>query len=185
MTSTNKEEDMKYNKFYDLFVDLLFNMYSGELQILAALPTMIKAAQNNDFKENLSIHLGETKKQVERLDEIFSILGAFPNGEFCYGISGILKEGEEIIESEKSSAICDAALIAVAQKIEHYEIAAYTTLRNLAKHFNYSDVANLLKQTLIEEIHADKKLGSLAEGGFFTEGINDEAEKVNLKGSVL
>lgn len=162
--------------FFDLFIDELRDMYSAENQLVGALPKLAKAANSKELKDAFKSHLKETKHQVERLDEIFQQLMVDPTGVECEGMKGLIKEGSEVLKHfPKASDLRDAALIAAAQRVEHYEIAVYGTLRTYANHLEMSDIADLLQASLDEEGNANKKLTSIAEGSFFTEGINEKA----------
>lgn len=167
---------MKDEGFFELFVDELKDMLSAENQIVDALPKVIQKAQLKDLKKALSEHLDETKNQVSRLEEIFHLLNLDPEEETCEAMEGLLKEADELMENRKPSPVLDAAIISACQKVEHYEIASYGTLRAFAKNLELDKkVSNLLKETLDEEANADKTLTKIAEGGFFTSGINKEA----------
>ena len=146
-------------------------MYFAEKKILTALPKMMKAAQNEELKAAFEKHLGETEGQVERLEQVFSIIEEKPQGKTCDAIMGIVKEGEGIIEEYKNSPALDAGLLAVAQAVEHYEISRYGTLKAWAEELGREDAANLLDETLEEEKDTDAALSELAESV-----INQEAE---------
>lgn len=163
---------MSKNGFYELFLQQLRDLYSAENQMVAALPKMEAAATTEDLKEAFSNHLEETKDQVKRLKTIFSKLKEDPSGENCVAMEGLIQEGQECINENFPAIVKDAALISIAQKIEHYEIAGYGTAKTFAKHLDYKEIVDLLKETLAEEGAADKKLTSIAEGGFFSSGIN-------------
>ncbi len=161
---------------FELFMDELEDMYSGEHQIVEALPKLINLASSSELKEALGSHLEETKEQVDRIEKIFSILEFEPSENFCEGLEGILKEGDEMVENKPKSPTLDAAIIAAAQKVEHYEIASYGTLKSFAKHLDLDEeIIDLLQQSLNEEGGADKKLTKIAEGSFFATGVNTEA----------
>lgn len=167
---------MKNQNLNDLFIDELQDMYSAENQILEALPKLIKAASLPDLKDALSKHLKETEDQVTRLETIFSILGIPPVEKTCEGMAGIIAEGSELLRNISKSSTLDAAIISAAQKVEHYEISSYGTLRSFAKHLDLSsEIIDLLQDTLNEEGAADKKLTTLADGSFFSTGVNQEA----------
>jgi ferritin-like metal-binding protein YciE len=167
---------MKNQNLYQLFINELQDVYSAEGLIIEALPRLIKSAFHKDLKEALTHHLDETRHQVVRLQKVFSLLGLPFTKELCKGMEGILKEGEALISHTSPSAILDAAIIASAQKVEHYEIASYGTLCSFAKHLNLQkEIGKLLDENLQEEGMADKKLTKLAEGSFFSTGINEEA----------
>lgn len=171
---------MKNQDFNKLFIDELEDMYSAENQILMALPKMIKLALNKELKVALSHHLEETENQVTRIEEIFNFLGITAREKFCKGMDGILKEGEEMVKGKTKSAALDAAIISACQKVEHYEIASYGTLRSFAEHLDFNDdVIDRLQDTLDEEGAADKNLTKIADGSIFTSGVNKEAAKSN------
>jgi ferritin-like metal-binding protein YciE len=177
---------MPQNSFFNMFIDLLKDVFDAENQIVEALPKLVQAASNPELKDALKQHLGETKNQVQRLKQIFKMLNENPTGIRCEAMKGLLKEGEEAINKEYTTNVKDACLIIAAQKVEHYEIASYGSARSLARHLthanlsnriDFDEIADLLQQTLDEEGAADEKLTEIADGGFFTQGINDEAEK--------
>ena len=158
---------MKQNSFYQLFLEQLSDIYSAENQIVAALPKMVQAASLSEVKDAFQNHLKETKKQVQRLKKIFMQLGINPRVKKCKGMEGLIKEGTQSVNEFAPSALKDAALISAAQRIEHYEISGYGTLRAFAKHLDLDDIADLLQETLDEEGEANKHLTKLAEGGLF------------------
>jgi ferritin-like metal-binding protein YciE len=167
---------MKMNRLDDLYLDQLKDLYSAEKQLVQALPKMAKAASSEELKMGFEEHLGQTKNHVARLEQIFAALGSSPGRKKCVAMEGLIEEGQEAIELEGNASVRDAALIAAAQRVEHYEIAAYGTVRTYAQHLGYSDQNNLLQMTLDEEGATDKKLTALAEGGLFNNGINEQAE---------
>lgn len=147
----------------DLFVKELKDLYSAEKQILKALPKMAKAASSEKLREGFEEHREQTEGHVERLEKIFDSLGKPSRGVKCAAMEGILEEGKELLEEEADEAVLDAALIAAAQRVEHYEIAAYGTVRTLARMLGNSEAEELLQQTLDEEKQTDEKLTELAE----------------------
>ena len=153
----------------DLFLHVLQDVYYAENQILKALPDMIEKATNRELTGAFKAHLGETEKQVARLDEVFQLLGKEPKGTKCPAINGIIDEANEIAGEVDDKAVLDAALLAAAQAVEHYEITRYGTLIAWAEELGKDAVAKLLTTTLNEEKAADKKLTGIAE------------KKVNLK----
>lgn len=153
----------------DLLIEQLKDLYHAEGQLLKALPKMAKAAENEELKQALQDHLGETEAQVKRLEAAFEKLEAPAKGKVCPAMKGLIEEGSEALSELKASPLRDVLIIAAAQKIEHYEIAAYGTVRTLADTLGEGDVAELLQATLDEEGEADKKLTALSEA------INDEA----------
>lgn len=149
----------------DLFVQQLRDLYDAELRLTTALPKMADAATDPGLRDAFSMHLHETEEHVRRLESIFSRLGYEPDRQTCAAMKGLLKEGEEVIDADGDSAVKDAALIAAAQRVEHYEMAGYGSLRTFAQRLGMPDVAATLQHTLNEEGDADKKLTSLAESG--------------------
>ena len=156
---------MALETLQDLFLNELRDMYNAEKQLLKALPRMAKAAQSTALQAAFTKHLGETERLIERLEEVFEALGEAARGKRCKGMEGIVEEGKEILEEDGPEAVIDAALIAAAQKVEHYEIASYGCLVTYANLLGNRNVANLLKQTLAEEEKTDKALTALGEGG--------------------
>ncbi len=148
----------------DLFLDTLKDIYFAEKQILKALPKMAKAAQSEKLSAAFKKHLGETEGQVERLEQIFEILGKPARGKTCEAIKGILEEGTEIMDEYKGTAALDAGLLAAAQAVEHYEIARYGTLKQWAIQLGMKDAVRLLDETLKQEKKTDESLTTLAEG---------------------
>src|SRR5687767_12465477 len=155
---------------HDAFIDELRDTYDAEKQVLKALPKMAKAAGSEDLREAFESHLEETRGQVDRLEQVFASLDEKVRGKHCDGVAGIIEEGKSIMEEDFEETTMDACLIAAAQRVEHYEMAAYGTLVAWAEAMGRSDAAGLLQQTLDEEKAADEKLSALAESG-----INQEA----------
>jgi len=151
------------NPLEELLIDELKDIYSAENQIVKALPKMAKAASSPELKRAFERHLEETRRQVERLDQIGQVLDTKLTGKKCKGMEGLIEEGKEIIEEDIDDNAKDAGLIGAAQKVEHYEIAAYGTARTHAELLGYTKAAKLLQQTLDEEGATDKKLTQLAE----------------------
>lgn len=147
----------------DLFHDTLKDIYYAERKILKALPKMARAASSPDLKAAFEKHKEETETHVERLQQVFELMGKRPQGKTCDAIEGIVSEGEEIIDSFKGTPAIDAGLISSAQAVEHYEIARYGTLRTWADVLGLKDAAKLLDQTLSEESKTDAALTGLAE----------------------
>ena len=156
---------MALESLQDLFLDELKDAYHGEKQLLKALPRMAKAARSPTLKAAFTKHLRETDGQVQRLDQVFKNLGERAIGKRCKGIEGIVEEGKDIMEEEGSEAVIDAALIAAAQRVEHYEIAAYGCLITYANLLGNREAVRLLEQTLAEEEATDKALTELGERG--------------------
>ena len=147
----------------DLFVHGLQDIYYAEKQILKALPTMIEKAAHGELKKGLQKHLAETRKQVQRLEQVFRLHGKEPQGASCPGIDGILEEGNTVMGEVEDKDVLDAAMIAAAQAVEHYEITRYGALMAWAKELGRSDCARVLAQNLAEEKATDKKLTAMAE----------------------
>lgn len=147
----------------DLFLDTLKDIYYAERKILKALPKMARAAQSPHLKAGFEKHRDETEMQVERLQQIFEIMGKPARGKTCPAIEGILDEGEEIMEEFKNTAALDAGLISAAQAVEHYEITRYGTLKRWAGELGMADAAKLLDATLMEETKTDSELTKLAD----------------------
>jgi len=160
---------MEMDSLRKLYVDELKDLYSAEKQILQALPRMAKKAKNAQLKQAFELHLEETQKQVERLDQVFELLGKSPRGKKCKGMEGLIEEGKEMMQEEMEPEVMDAALIAAAQRVEHYEIAGYGTVRTYAQILGEDKHAKLLQQTLDEEGNTDKKLTQLAESSINVE----------------
>jgi len=148
----------------DLFMDTLKDIYFAEKQILKALPKMARAAQSEEGKSGFLQHRDETQGQIDRLEQVFELLGKPARGKTCEAIQGIIAEGEEIMEDYKGTVALDAGLISSAQAVEHYEIARYGTLIAWAKQLGLKDAVPLLQASLAEEEATDKKLTQLAEG---------------------
>jgi ferritin-like metal-binding protein YciE len=146
------------------------DLYDAEYQLLDALPKMADAATSSDLKNAFNTHLMETRGHVKRLEQAFSILGKDAHRTTCPAMKGLVKEGSEAIDATGDPKVKDAALIAAAQRVEHYEMSGYGTLRTLARQAGHDDVATLLQKTLDEESATDKKLTGLAESH-----INQEA----------
>jgi ferritin-like metal-binding protein YciE len=147
----------------DLFVHALRDIYYAENQITQALPTMIKKASDKRLKEALTANLGETENQIARLEEVFQMQGIAIEGVDCPAIDGIINESEDIVGDVADASVLDAALIAAAQAVEHYEMTRYGTLITWANQLGRADCASVLQQTLEEEKAADRKLSSIAE----------------------
>ena len=154
---------MKIENLSDLFLHTLKDIYFAENQIVKALPKMAKAADSKELARAFESHLAETKEQVTRLDQVFKLLGKKSEGEKCPAIEGILKEGEELMKEIKDPDTRDAAMIAAAQAVEHYEITRYGTLVSWGQLLDLPDAVKLLSVTLKEEHGADSKLTKLAE----------------------
>ena len=158
-----------------LYIDELKDLYSAENQLVKALPKMAKAASSDELKQGFGEHLDQTRGHVQRLETIFKSLDESPKGKKCAGMEGLVKEGSEIMEEDFEGALMDAALIGAAQRVEHYEIAAYGTASEFAKILGESEHVSLLEQTLQEEKETDEKLTELAKE--INPQANEEAEE--------
>jgi len=154
---------MAENGLRELYLDELRDLYNAENQLLKALPKMAKAANSDELRDGFEQHLEQTKGHVERLEQIFEALGESPKGKKCAGMEGLVKEGSEVMEEDFEGAVMDAALIGAAQRVEHYEIAAYGTVIAFAEQLGESEHVSLLKETLEEEKETDEKLTTLSE----------------------
>lgn len=166
---------MKLDSLETLYVEELRDLYNAEQQILKALPKMAKAASSPNLRKGFQEHLQQTKDQVDRLDQIFADLGKSPKGKQCEAMEGLLKEAAELLEANAQPSVLDAALIAAAQRVEHYEIAGYGCVRTYAKLLGHSEATKLLQETLDEEKSTDEKLTELAVGSINTEAVEPEA----------
>ena len=162
---------MEIDSLEKLYLEELKDLYSAEKQILQALPRMAKKASNPQLRAAFEEHLEVTRKQVERLDQIFERIGRSPRGKKCKGMEGLLEEGKEMMQEDMEPEVLDAALISAAQKVEHYEMAGYGTVRSYAQLLGEDADARLLQQTLDEEGEADKKLTQLAESSINVEAV--------------
>ena len=153
---------MKLDTLEDLFVHELKDLLSAEKQLVKALPKMAKGAASDALRESIEDHLEQTKGHVERLETIFENLGKAARAEHCKGMEGLIEEGSKLLEEGGENMVKDAALIGAAQKVEHYEIAAYGTARSLAELLGNKQAVQLLQQTLDEEKETDEKLTELA-----------------------
>jgi ferritin-like metal-binding protein YciE len=152
---------MEHKALMELFVDELKDLYSAETQLIKALPKMAKAATSDDLRAGFEQHLEQTKEHARRLEEICSELGEKPTGKKCGGMEGLIGEGKEMMD-EFEGDLLDAALISAAQRVEHYEIAAYGTVRTYAELLSQDRAVELLEETLDEEKETDQKLTELA-----------------------
>ena len=160
---------MERNTLRELYVDELRDIYDAEKQLIKALPKMAKAATSTDLRTGFEEHLEQTKEHARRLEQIFTALGEKSTGKKCKAMQGLVEEGGEMIEEDFEGEVKDAGLISAAQRVEHYEIAAYGTVRTYANILEEDEAVELLERTLEEEKETDQKLTELAEG------INAEA----------
>jgi ferritin-like metal-binding protein YciE len=171
---------MAENGLRELYLDELKDLYNAENQLIKALPKLAKASSSDVLREGFEQHLEQTKGHVERLEQIFEALDESPKGKKCAGMEGLVKEGSEVMSEDFEGAVMDAALIGAAQRVEHYEIAAYGTVIAFANQLGESEHASLLKETLEEEKETDEKLTSLSEeinSLATSEGMGSEEEE--------
>ena len=155
---------MKLDTLKTLYLNELRDLYNAENQLVKALPKMAKAASSDELKEAFEKHLEQTKTHVERLEEVFEDLDEKPTGKTCRAMKGLIEEGSEILEEDGEESVLDAGIIVAAQKVEHYEIASYGSVRTFAELLGKDKSAQLLQTTLDEESEANEKLNELAEG---------------------
>lgn len=153
----------EFENLEDLLVEQIEDLYDAEKRLCDALPKMADAASSPELAKAFRQHLAETKQHVERLESIFKLLDREPSRETCDAMKGLISEGEDMIEAKGSDRVRDAALIAAAQRVEHYEMAGYGSAKSFANHLGRDDIASYLDQTLDEEKAADKKLTTIAE----------------------
>jgi ferritin-like metal-binding protein YciE len=163
---------MRKDSLRQLYIDELRDLYNAETQLVKALPKMAKASSNAELRQGFEEHLRQTSEQVSRLEQIFDMLGEKPTGKKCMGMEGLVKEGAETMQEDYEDAVMDAAIIGAAQRVEHYEIAGYGTVRAFAELLGENEHISLLEQTLEEEKQTDEKLSQLAED------INSQASEV-------
>jgi len=163
---------MEMESLKELYVDELKDLYSAEKQLVKALPKMAKNATNPELKQAFTQHLEETEGHVERLEQIFEMLGERPGGKKCKGMEGLIEEAKELLEEDATEEVLDAGMISKAQHVEHYEMAGYGTVRTWAQQLGLDEQADLIQQTLDEEGHANDLLTQIAESS-----VNLEAEE--------
>ena len=154
---------MKLDTLEKLYVDELRDIYNAENQLLKALPKMAKGSSSPDLKSGFEKHLRQTKSHVERLEQIFAELNESPKGKTCHGMKGLIEEGSEILKEDGEESVLDAGIIVAAQKVEHYEMAAYGSARTFARLLGQEKAAELLQTTLDEESETNESLNQLAE----------------------
>ncbi len=154
---------MEINSLRELYIEQLRDLYDAENQLIKALPKMAKQASSDELREGIEEHLEQTRGQAERLEQIFEQLGEKPKGKKCKGMQGLIEEGNETLEEDTEEDTKDAAIIAAAQRVEHYEISGYGTARTYANLLGENEAAELLEETLNEEKETDQKLTQLAE----------------------
>src|SRR6267143_1259475 len=154
---------MKLESLRDLYVEQLQDLYNAEQQLIKALPKMAKAASSEELKAAFEDHLGQTRQHAQRIETIFEQMGEKAKGKKCKAMEGLVEEGGEVIKEDMDDGIKDADLIAAAQRVEHYEIAGYGTVRTFAEVLGFNEAAETLQQTLDEEGEADKTLTAISE----------------------
>lgn len=154
---------MKANSLHELYLEELKDLYDAENQIIKALPKMVEAASSEELQGALTEHLEVTREQAKRLEQIFQNMGEKLKAEKCKGMEGLIKEGSDILSEDMDEDVKDAAIISAAQRIEHYEMAGYGTVRTWANLLGETEAEELLQETLDEEKEADEKLNELAE----------------------
>ncbi|HEY0387269.1 MAG TPA: ferritin-like domain-containing protein [Gaiellales bacterium] len=166
---------MQLNSLNDVFAEQVADLRSAEQQLIEALPKMAEAASESSLREAFTKHLDETRTHAERIGEVIQQFGGQVPDEECKAMQGLIEEGQDIIGADGDPVARDTALIAAAQRVEHYEIAAYGTARTLAQQLELRDAAALLEQTLEEERKADGLLNRIATGGMLSSGLNEQA----------
>ena len=161
---------MKLDTLEQLYISELRDLYSAENQLLKSLPKMAEGASSNELKDAFEKHLKQTRGHVERLEKIFQELDENPKGKTCHAMKGLIEEGSEILEEDGEDSVLDAGIIVAAQKVEHYEIASYGSVRTFANLLGEEEAAGLLQSTLDEEEEANELLNRLAE-----EVVNEDA----------
>jgi ferritin-like metal-binding protein YciE len=164
---------MKLDTLKKLYVSDLRDLYNAENQLLKALPKMAKGASSSELKKAFEQHLKQTEGHVERLEEIFEELDESPKGKTCHAMKGLIEEGSEILKEDGEESVIDAGIITAAQKVEHYEIAGYGSVRTFAQLLGEKNAAELLQQTLDEESEANELLNELAENTINPEALSD------------
>ncbi len=164
---------MPENSLKELYIDELRDLYDSENQLIKALPKMAKAAESDELRSGIEDHLEQTKEHAKRIEQIFDALGETTKGKKCKGMQGIISEGTAMMREDFEGAVADSAIISSAQRVEHYEIAAYTTMHELARILGENEAASLISQTLDEEKETNRKLAHLAQG------INREAAEMS------
>ena len=168
---------MKVESLDQLLQEQLRDIYDAEKQLVKALPKMAKAADSEELGEAINEHLEVTKGHVQRLEQVFEKLGTKAKGKTCAGMKGLIEEGEEVIGQDATSQMKDLGIIAAAQRVEHYEIAAYGTVRTFAERLGNEEVAELLQETLTEEEETDERLTEISESLLDAVGESEGAEE--------
>jgi ferritin-like metal-binding protein YciE len=168
---------MEFNSLQDVFAEQLSDLRSAEEQLVQALPKMARAAHSEELRKAFEEHLAQTRGHLERIEDVLATSGVVGSGAECMGMRGLVEEGSKVVAAIGEPLAKDAALIAAAQRVEHYEIAAYGTAATLANHLGLDEAADALGQTLDEEQAADKLLTKIATGGVFRAGVNQQAAR--------
>jgi ferritin-like metal-binding protein YciE len=168
---------MKIDSLRDVFAEQVNDLRSAEEQLVQALPKLAGAASSDELRRAFEEHLAQTRGHLERIDDVISMTGISKSGAVCKGMKGLIEEGSEIVSATGDPMAKDAALIAAAQRVEHYEIAAYGTVATLADHLDLDDAQDVVGQTLDEEEATDKLLTKIATGGMFKAGVNERAAR--------
>jgi ferritin-like metal-binding protein YciE len=174
-TFTKKDKVMRLDTLQKLFLNELQDLYHAEQQLTRALPKMARSANSKQLKEAFETHLKQTEAHVDRLEKVFELIDQTPKAKVCHGMKGLIEEGSEILEEEGEVSVLDAALIVAAQKVEHYEIASYGSIRTFAELLGQDKAAELLQETLDEESHANELLNNLAQDIVNPEAMMDSA----------
>lgn len=172
---------MKMTGLKDLLVEQLKDLYSAENQLIKALPKMARAATNPELRSGFKEHLEQTRHQAARIEQICESLEVSPKGKKCAAMEGLIEEGKELMEEDAEAEVLDAGLIAAAQKVEHYEIASYGSVRTWAEQLGLDEAVELLQETLDEEKETDEKLTQLALASVNEEAEEDEPKSRNGK----
>jgi ferritin-like metal-binding protein YciE len=174
---------MQISTLHDLMVHELRDLYSAERQLVQALPKLARSVTAPELKSAIEDHLAQTEGHVARLEQAFELLGEPARGKKCRGMEGLIEEGRELLEEDMDPEVLDAGIIAAAQRVEHYEIAAYGTVCEYARTMQHTDVLSLLEATLDEEKEADDKLTAIAEGGINSLAERDGQEDMEGEGA--
>lgn len=166
---------MTLNTFEDLFIEQLQDLYNAEKQLVKALPKMAQAASTQELKQAFNQHLEQTKGHQEQLEQLFDRMNQKAGGKTCKAMQGLIEEGEEVIKEKGDPKVKDAALIAAAQRVEHYEIAGYGTVRTYAQELGLGDAVDVLQKILDEESEANELLTQIATGRGAKVAVNEEA----------
>src|SRR6185312_7158999 len=186
-TKSFRRNKMSDKRLRELYIDELKDLYSAETQLVKALPKLAKAASSEDLSESFEEHLEQTEGHVERLEKIFEWLDESPKGKKCVGMEGLVKEGSEVMDEDYEGPVMDAALIGAAQRVEHYEIAAYSTASEFATLLGEEEHASLLNKTLEEEKETDEKLTELARtiNAQANESEEEEQEGIEARSEIF